>query len=280
VRSGAGPTAAQAAARAPGAVGRLECLYWVGCAAAFDDRNKRVARAVVTCLEAAGVAYAVLGQEESCTGDPARRMGNEYVYQMLATANVETLARYKPKTIITACPHCFNTIGNEYPQFGASYEVVHHSTYLAKLVEEGRLRPERAAARSMTYHDSCYLARYNGVVADPRSVLSAVPGMKLREMEKSGKGTFCCGAGGGRMWREEDRGTRINVERTRQALETGAEAVATACPFCLVMLRDGLADAPGGRGEGIVAQDIAEVLAASLTARASNGRDLPVIQPR
>ncbi|MDQ3493290.1 MAG: (Fe-S)-binding protein, partial [Chloroflexota bacterium] len=275
------PTAAQVAGAGPEAVSDLECLYWVGCAAAFDDRNKRVARAFVTCLDAAGVAYAVLGQEESCTGDPARRMGNEYVFQMLATANIETLARYKPKTIVTACPHCFNTLGNEYGQLGGHYEVVHHSTYLARLVEEGRLKSEGdgQTGRSLTYHDSCYLSRYNSVVADPRTVLSAVPGLELREMERSGKGTFCCGAGGGRMWMEEDRGTRINAERTRQALETGADGVATACPFCLVMLRDGLADAPGGRGESISAQDISEVLAASLQARASNGRDLPVIQP-
>jgi len=158
--------------------------------------------------------------------------------------------------------------------------VVHHSTYLARLVEEGRLKSDGdgGAGRSLTYHDSCYLSRYNSVVADPRAVLGSVPGVELREMEKSGKGTFCCGAGGGRMWMEEDRGTRINAERTRQALETGADGVATACPFCLVMLRDGLADAPGGRGEGIRAQDISEVLAASLPARGSSGRDLPVIQ--
>jgi len=274
------PTAAQVAEAGPEAVSDLECLYWVGCAAAFDDRNKRVARAFVTCLDAAGVSYAVLGQEESCTGDPARRMGNEYVFQMLATGNIETLGRYKPKTIVTACPHCFNTLGNEYGQLGGHYEVVHHSTYLARLVEEGRLKAERGeGSRSLTYHDSCYLSRYNSVVADPRAVLGAVPGLELREMQKSGKGTFCCGAGGGRMWMEEDRGTRINAERTRQALETGADGVATACPFCLVMLRDGLADAPGGRGEGVRAQDISEVLAASLPPRGANGRDLPVIQP-
>jgi Fe-S oxidoreductase len=280
------PTAAEVAAAGADAVAELECLYWVGCAAAFDDRNKRVARAFVTCLDAAGVKYAVLGQEESCTGDPARRMGNEYVFQMLAQGNVETLNRYQPKTIVTACPHCFNTLGNEYGQFGGTYDVVHHSTYLARLVEEGRLRSGAAEAaagdtapRSLTYHDSCYLARYNKVVADPRSVLEAVPGVELREMEKSGTSTFCCGAGGGRMWMEENRGTRINAERTRQALDTGADVVATACPFCLVMMRDGIADAPGGRGAGVVAQDVAEIYAASLPARAAAiGRSLPVIQ--
>ncbi|CAN5762660.1 (Fe-S)-binding protein [soil metagenome] len=279
------PTAASVVeAGGPDGVSELDCLYWVGCAASFDDRNRRVARAVVTCLEAAGVRYAVLGQEESCTGDPARRMGNEYVWQMLAMGNVETLNRYKPRTIITACPHCFNTIGNEYGQLDGHYEVVHHSQFLARLVEEGRLRPDwpdGGARRSMTLHDACYLTRYNGVIGETRAVLGAVPGVELREMEKSGRSTFCCGAGGGRMWMEEQRGVRINAERTRQALETGASTVATACPFCLVMMRDGVADA-GGRGEGVQVQDIAEILAAALPAdvggRPANGRSLPVVQ--
>jgi Fe-S oxidoreductase len=258
------PTAAEVAAEGPEAVEALECLYWVGCAAAFDDRNRRVARAVVTCLDRAGVRYAVLGQEESCTGDPARRMGNEYVFQMLATANVETLNGYGARTVITACPHCFNTLGNEYARFGGRYDVVHHSTYLSRLIDEGRLRipDDETAKRSITYHDSCYLARYNGVTVDPRRVLNVLPGVRLDEMERHGKETFCCGAGGGRMWMEEDRGTRINIERTRQALETGAGTVATACPFCLVMLRDGLADA-GQRAAGVQARDIAELLAES-----------------
>lgn len=272
------PTAAQVVSDGgPDAVAELECLYWVGCAASFDDRNRRVARAVVSCLNAAGVKYAVLGQEESCTGDPARRMGNEYVFQTLAMGNVETLNRYKPKTIITACPHCFNTIGNEYSQLGGTYNVTHHSQFLARLVEEGRLRIDTRREQSITIHDSCYLTRYNGVISETRSVLKAVPGLELREMEKSGRQTFCCGAGGGRMWMEEKRGTRINAERTRQALDTGAEAVATACPFCLVMMRDGVADS-GGRGEGVVVQDIAEIFAAGLPAPGTNGRSLPVVQ--
>jgi Fe-S oxidoreductase len=269
-------TAADVAATGPDAVAQLECLYWVGCAASFDDRNRRVARAFVTCLEAAGVTYAVLGQEESCSGDPARRMGNEYVYQMLATANIETLGRYRPRTIVTACPHCFNTIANEYPQLGGQYTVVHHSQYLSGLVSDGRLTPEQGAGRSLTFHDSCYLTRYNGVVMEPRSVLAAVPGTELLEMERNGRNGFCCGAGGGRMWMEEDRGIRINAERTRQALETGAEGVATSCPFCLVMMRDGLAASDGG--DGVLAQDIAEILAASLPPERTNGRSLPVIQ--
>ncbi len=163
---------------------------------------------MVTCLNAAGVKYAVLGQEESCTGDPARRMGNEYVFQMLAMGNVETLNRYKPKTIITACPHCFNTLGNEYGQMGGNYDVVHHSQFLSKLVGEGRLRVDARREQSITVHDSCYLARYNGVIGETREVLNAVPGIELREMDNRGRQTFCCGAGGGRMWMEEKRGTR------------------------------------------------------------------------
>jgi Fe-S oxidoreductase len=262
------PTVASLAA-GPGGLDSLEVLYWVGCAAAFDERNKRVARAVATCLNAAGVRFAILGQEESCTGDPARRMGNDYVFQILAAGNVETLNRYGmgERTIVTACPHCFNTISNEYGQLGGSFSVVHHSVYLQGLLASGRLRVAEdgaAAAGSVTFHDSCYMARYNGVVAAPRDVLGAVPGLELREMEKSGKNTFCCGAGGGRMWMEETRGTRINAERTRQALETGAETVATSCPFCMVMMKDGLADAAGSgaAGSGVVsARDISEILA-------------------
>jgi Fe-S oxidoreductase len=257
------PLAADIAAGDPTAVAELECLYWVGCAAAFDDRNQRVARAVVTCLHAAGVKYAVLGQEETCSGDPARRMGNEYVFQMLASANIETLDGYRIKKILTACPHCFNTIGNEYSQLGGSYEAVHHSTFLAQLAEEGRLRIGEGADELLTYHDPCYLSRYNDVTADPRKVLNVIPGVELTEMDKHGRDTFCCGAGGGRMWMEEDRGTRINAERTRQALETEAEGVATACPFCLVMMRDGLADA-GAPAANVGARDIAEIMAEAL----------------
>jgi Fe-S oxidoreductase/nitrate reductase gamma subunit len=269
---------------AAGRLDELEVLYWVGCAAAFDPRNQKVARAVATCLHAAGVKFAVLGQEESCTGDPARRMGNDYVFQILAAGNVETLNRYGmgERTIVTACPHCFNTIGNEYGQLGGSYRIVHHSMYLAELLSSGRLQTvlEDAEAEtgdhrpgSVTVHDSCYLARYNGVVAAPRDVLGAA-GVSVTEMAKSGKSTFCCGAGGGRMWMEEDRGTRINVERTRQVLETGATTVATACPFCMVMLSDGIA-ASDGAGT-VAARDISEVLAARIAA-APEDRRLPVV---
>jgi Fe-S oxidoreductase/nitrate reductase gamma subunit len=284
------PTLAEVAA--DGHLDDLEVIYWVGCAAAFDERNRRVARAFATCLDAAGVTFAVLGQEESCTGDPARRMGNEYVFQILAQGNVRTLERYRAgeRTIVTACPHCFNTLANEYGQFGGRYPVVHHSQYLADLLASGRLRTWAAngESRTVTYHDACYLTRYNGVAASPRDVLGAVPGVELREMERSGRNTFCCGAGGGRMWMEETRGTRINAERTRQALETGADTVATGCPFCMTMLKDGLADA--GRGAGtdapVASADIAEILAGSLAETSPEGRragarggdrELPVI---
>ncbi|HEV8545831.1 MAG TPA: (Fe-S)-binding protein [Candidatus Limnocylindrales bacterium] len=270
-----------AALAAAGELDSLEVLYWVGCAAAFDERNRRVARAFATCLSAAGIRFAILGQEESCTGDPARRMGNDYVFQILASGNVETLNRYGmgERTIVTACPHCFNTISNEYGQLGGSFSVVHHSVYLQRLLADGRLRvADEGSAGSVTFHDSCYMARYNGVIAAPRDVLGAVPGVELREMEKSGKNTFCCGAGGGRMWMEETRGTRINAERTRQALETGASTVATSCPFCMTMMKDGLADAAAGSGT-VTARDIAEILADSLAPTQPVGRRaLPVLQ--
>ena len=270
-----------AALAAAGQLGSIEVLYWVGCAAAFDERNRRVARAFATCLDAAGVRFAILGQEESCTGDPARRMGNEYVYQMLATGNVETLNGYGLRSIVTACPHCFNTIGNEYGQFGGQYEVVHHSVYLQKLLSSGRLTTamvEGGGARSVTLHDPCYLTRYNGVIDPQRDVLGAVPGLELREMDNHGRQTFCCGAGGGRMWMEETRGTRINSERSRQALATGASTVATACPYCMTMLKDGLAGAESNT-DGVTTADIAELLAESLVPAApGRGRQLSVIQ--
>jgi Fe-S oxidoreductase len=278
------PVRTVAQVQAAGELDRLEVLYWVGCAAAFDDRNRRVARAVATCLEAAGVSFAVLGQEETCTGDPARRMGNEYVFQILAGQNVETLNRYAmgERTIVTACPHCFNTIGNEYGQLGGTFTVRHHSEYLAALVADGRLRlgADGLPARSVTYHDSCYLARYNGVIEGPRTILGAIPGVEIREMDAHGRQTFCCGAGGGRMWMEESRGTRINAERARQVLATEAGTLATACPFCMVMLRDGLTDAGRGQADpdGVTSQDVAELLAGALAPRAvPAGRELPVI---
>jgi len=273
-----------------GGIGDIDVLYWVGCAAAFDERNRRVARAVATCLHAAGIRFAILGQEEACTGDPARRMGNEYVFQMLAMRNVETLGKYGPPAIITACPHCFNTLSNEYGAFGGHYSVTHHATYLAGLLADGRLAtlaPAGAATRSVTFHDSCYLARYNGIVSAPREVLGAVGGLDLREMAARGRQTACCGAGGGRMWMEETRGTRINEARSRQVLATGAETLATSCPFCMTMLRDGIAStAPAGAdGPAVTTLDIAEILAgAAVPGPAAlagvgqrGGRHLPIV---
>ncbi len=292
-----------AALAADGRLGEVEVLYWVGCAAAFDERNRKVARAFATCLNAAGIPFAILGQEESCTGDPARRMGNDYVYQMLAGGNIETLNRYQmgERTIVTACPHCFNSIGTEYGQLGGHFRVIHHAAYLRELLAGGRLRvidadtggvvPGTGAAssgaadatsgtgsRSVTLHDSCYLTRYNGIVDEPREVLAAVPGLELREMENRGKQTFCCGAGGGRMWMEETRGTRINESRTAQALATGASTVATECPFCMTMLKDGLEAAQSGTAGTVRAIDIAELLAESLAPTQPGSRALPVLQ--
>ena len=264
------PTVAELAAE--DRLDELEVLYWVGCAAAFDERNKKVARAFATCMNAAGISFAILGQEESCTGDPARRMGNDYVFQMLAQGNVDTLNRYEmgKRTIVTACPHCFNSIGTEYGQLGGDFRVIHHAAYLRELLAGGRLRVVDADAgadgnggtgRSVTLHDSCYLTRYNGIVDQPREVLGSIAGLELREMDNRGKNTFCCGAGGGRMWMEETRGTRINESRTSQALATGASTVATECPFCMTMLKDGLEAAQSGNGGTVKAIDIAELLA-------------------
>ncbi|MEK6721829.1 MAG: (Fe-S)-binding protein [Chloroflexota bacterium] len=274
------PTVAELAAE--DRLGEIDVLYWVGCAAAFDERNRKVARAFATCLDAAGIRFAILGQEETCTGDPARRMGNEYVFQILASQNVETLNRYAmgERTIVTACPHCFNSIGNEYGQLGGHFRVMHHSAYLRELISSGRLRvleDGAGAPRSVTLHDSCYLARYNDVVAEPREVLGAVAGLELREMEKSGRQGFCCGAGGGRMWMEETRGTRINATRTSQALATGAGTVATECPFCMTMMKDGLEADPSNASGAVRAVDIAELLADSLAPAQPAGRRLPVL---
>jgi len=217
-----------------------EYLYWVGCATSFDDRARRTAEATAKLLQRAGVEFAILGPREACTGDPARRMGNEYVFQAYAEQNVETLNDAGVTKIVTGCPHCFNTLGNEYPDFGGDYEVVHHSELLARLVADGRLKPQRDQGLNITYHDSCYLARHNDVLAPPRELVAAV-GEPI-EMERSGKRTFCCGAGGAHMWMEE-RAKPINENRVREAAGTGAQTLAVACPFCTVMLDDGVQSA-------------------------------------
>jgi Fe-S oxidoreductase len=244
----------------------VEYLLWVGCAGAFDDRSKKVARATAKLLKAAGVKFAILGTEETCTGDSARRAGNEYLFQMLAEQNVEMLNGYGVKKIITQCPHCFNTLGNEYPEFGGRFEVVHHSQILADLLADGRLPLMQTAADlpPVTFHDSCYMGRHNGEYDKPRNALKAVPGLELTEMPRSRADGFCCGAGGARMWMEETLGTKVNLERVEEAAGSGAGIVAASCPFCITMLADGVNDT--GRQETMEVLDIAQILESRLAA--------------
>ena len=253
------PTMAELAERGE----RPEVLFWVGCMGSFDDRAKKITRSFARIMQAADIRFAILGQEESCNGDPARRMGNEYLYQMLAKSNIETLDRYQVRTIVTICPHCFHQIGNEYPQFGGNYEVIHHSTYIARLLEEGRV-PLRAGTDGMskiTYHDSCYLGRYNDVYDAPRETLRrALPLVELAEPTRTRDRGLCCGAGGGRMFMEERQGKRINVERTEELIATGADTIAVACPFCMTMIGDGART----RDAGVSVYDISEVVASRL----------------
>jgi Fe-S oxidoreductase len=245
-----------------------EVLYWVGCAASFDERARTAAESTAKLLQAAGVDFAILGPRESCTGDPARRMGNEYLFQAYAEQNVATLNESKVTKVVASCPHCFNTLANEYPDFGGEYEVMHHTELLAELIRDGRLEPGGDAG-SITYHDSCYLARHNDIRADPRELVAAV-GEPI-EMERSGKRTFCCGAGGAHMWMEERAG-KINEERVREAAETGADTLAVACPFCTVMLDDGVRQ----RGDELRVVDVSTLLAESV--EAADGQSVP--EPR
>ena len=236
----------------------FEYLLWIGCAAAFDPRAQKVARATAQLLKHAGVNFAVLGKEETCSGDPARRIGDEFLFQERARTNVETLTRRKVKKIVTPCPHCYNTLKNEYPQFGGHYEVQHHSTLLAELVGAERLSDGSSNREPITLHDPCYLARVNGEVEATRAVIDAVRDAQFREMPRCGKKTFCCGAGGGRMWFEEAASQRVSVLRSQEAIATGARTLATACPFCLNMMTDGMAGTQGG--ENVKVLDIAELL--------------------
>jgi Fe-S oxidoreductase len=233
-----------------------EYLYWVGCAGSFDDRNRKVTVATARLLHDAGVDFAILGPAELCTGDPARRTGNEFVFQGLALQNIETLNDLGVTKIITQCPHCFNTLGNEYPQFGGEYEVIHHSELLMRLVDEGRITPV-GGDQKITYHDPCYLGRHNDVFVAPREVLGKV-GATV-EMVRNGTNSFCCGAGGGRMWMEEHTGKKVNLERSEEAVATGADVVATGCPFCFVMMDDGVKEL--GAGDAVEVKDLAMLLA-------------------
>lgn len=242
--------------------GELDLVYWVGCAGSFDERNKQVSRAMVTIMQKAGLKFAILGQEEGCTGDSARRIGNEYLYQMLAAQNVEVLNTYQVKKIVSACPHCFNTIKNEYHQFGGEYEVLHHSELIAELIANKKITLKQVPEVLGTFHDSCYLGRYNDIYEQPREVLKAA-GVKLAEMEKSRETGRCCGAGGGRMWMEE-HGTKVNDMRLADALELPQkpQVIASSCPFCLTMLSDAVASKD--MTAEIKTKDIAEIVAEAL----------------
>jgi len=246
-----------------------EYLYWVGCAGSFDDKNKRVTRATAELLNRAGVDFAILGPAENCTGDSARRSGNEYLFQMLASENISTLNAMGVRKIVTQCPHCFNTLANEYPQLGGRYEVVHHSQMLEWLVAEGRLDMAGASLdERVVYHDSCYLGRHNDVYLAPRRVLGSLAGIDLVEAGRNGTKGMCCGAGGARMWMEESIGEKVNDVRARELLDTGAQRIATACPFCYIMIDDGVRAAGVEEAEVRVA-DIAVHLLEAVESRDS-----------
>ncbi|GJM32677.1 MAG: Fe-S oxidoreductase [Saprospiraceae bacterium] len=238
-----------------------EILFWVGCAGSFDSRAQKVTIAFCKILNAVGIEFAILGNEEQCTGDPARRAGNEFIFQMMALQNIETLNMYKVKKIVAACPHCFNTLKNEYPALGGNYEVVHHTQLLQELINQGRIKMEAGGSfkgKKITYHDSCYMGRVNGVYEAPRGVLEALDG-DLVEMKRSRTNGLCCGAGGAQMWKEDEPGDkRINIERAEEAIGTGAEIVAVNCPFCMTMLSDGMKAAE--KQDDIMVYDLSEMI--------------------
>jgi Fe-S oxidoreductase len=238
-----------------------EYLFWVGCAGSYDAAGQKVSKALVKLLKAADVSFAILGSEESCTCESARRLGNEYLFQSATEANIEVLKGHGVKKVVTNCPHCLNTLKNEYPAFGGDFEVVHGTELVAKLLGEGKIKLEQTVEADLTYHDPCYLARVNGEVEAPRAILDAIPGVKLTEMEKHGEATMCCGAGGGRFWLEEHLGKRINHERFEQALETKATTIAVGCPFCNVMLNNAAGET---NTEGVTTTDVLELAARAL----------------
>lgn len=242
-----------------------EILFWVGCAGSFDDRAKRVTKAFIKILNAVGTNFAVLGTEESCTGDPARRAGNEFLFQMQAMSNIQVLNGYNIKKIVTACPHCFNTIKNEYPDLGGNYEVIHHSTFLQQLINEGKIKLTEGGSfkgKKITYHDSCYLGRANNIYEAPREVLQALDA-DLVEMKRCKTTGLCCGAGGAQMFKEPEKGKKdINVERAEEAIGTGARTIAVACPFCMTMMTDGVKNKE--KEAEVVVKDLAELIAEAI----------------
>ncbi|MBN8862289.1 MAG: (Fe-S)-binding protein [Sphingobacteriales bacterium] len=242
-----------------------DLLFWVGCAGSFDQRAQKITRAFIQILEKVGISYAILGQEEMCTGDPVRRAGNEFMFQMMAYQNIQVLNNYGIKKIVTACPHCFNTLANEYPELGGQYEVIHHTVLLQQLIDEGKIRLKDGGTykgRRITYHDSCYLGRANNIYEAPRKVLEALDA-ELVEMKRCRSKGLCCGAGGAQMFKEEEKGTTtVNQERSREALETAPAVIAAACPFCNTMMTDGVKLA--NKEEEVQVLDIAELVAASL----------------
>jgi Fe-S oxidoreductase len=240
----------------------IEYLYWVGCAGSLDERGRKQIESVARMLHRAGVTFGILGPKESCTGDPARRMGNEYLFQEMARANIATLHEVQAKKIVASCPHCFNTMKNEYPDLGGDFEVIHHAELLNYLVAQGRLVPGVGYRGTVTYHDPCYLGRHNRVFDEPRDVLDAIPGVTKVEMGRCRERGFCCGAGGARMWMEENIGKRVNMDRTNEALDTGADIISTACPFCMIMLDDAVK--ANGKGDEVSVMDISQVFERSL----------------
>ena len=243
-----------------------EILFWVGCSGSFDQRAQKITKAFATILNKVGIKYAILGKEEMCTGDPARRAGNEFMFQMMAYQNIQTLNNYGIKKIVTICPHCFNIFKNEYPELGGSYDVMHHTSFLQQLIDEGKIVIKENGAwkgKRITYHDSCYLGRGNNIYEAPRKVLEALDA-ELVEMKRCRSNGLCCGAGGAQMFKEEEKGAiRINQERTGEAIDTGAKVIAAACPFCNTMLTDGVKSKE--KEDEVQVLDVAELIAASMT---------------
>jgi heterodisulfide reductase subunit D len=244
---------------------RPDVLFWVGCAGSFDQRAQKITKAFVTILNKVGIKYAILGKEEMCTGDPVRRAGNEFLFQMMAYQNIQVLNNYGVKKIITACPHCFNTLKNEYPELGGNYEVIHHASFLQQLIDEGKIKMAEGGyfkGKRITYHDSCYLGRANNIYEAPRKVLEALDA-ELVEMKRCRSNGLCCGAGGAQMFKEEEKGNiRINIERSNEAMGTGASVIAAACPYCNTMLTDGVKNSE--KENEVAVLDIAEIVARAM----------------